>query len=125
MKYYTVNPIFPLLCLVHYSTSTIHDDRPKFEEIKFAIHPGHVLSVPVNTVGVTQNTIKAADKKDCVAACTNVPWCRSVNIKITPESDGLHVCELISTDKYTNQKKLKKNASFIHYSMKVGILIHH
>lgn len=106
-----------LLWFVSYSTSTKLDDSKKFEEIKFDVLPGQMLSV--NSSGVSQNTIKVRDKKDCVLTCTEVPWCRSVNVKITPESDGRYVCELISVDKFTNKNGIKKNASFVHYSIKV------
>ena len=118
MKYLAiVNPVTALFWLVHCSTSTIHDGGKKFEEIKFHVFPGQMLSA--TTSGVAQNTIKVRDKKDCVVSCPDVPWCRSVNVKITPESDGLHVCELISVDNFTNHKDLKNNANFVHYSMKV------
>ncbi|XP_031555407.1 MAM and LDL-receptor class A domain-containing protein 1-like isoform X2 [Actinia tenebrosa] len=55
---------------------------------------------------------------DCVFTCLEVPWCLSMNFQTTAQNNGLHVCELLSTDKYTHPQNMVQNNAFTHFSMK-------
>ncbi|XP_031575059.1 uromodulin-like isoform X2 [Actinia tenebrosa] len=71
-----------------------------------------------DTFDIQQQTTQVPDKMDCVFACVGVPWCRSMNFQTTAHNNGLHVCELLSTDKHTHQKNMTRNDTFIHFSIK-------
>jgi hypothetical protein len=86
----------------------------------FESYPGQMLSVPFDTNNVTQKTTKVADKMDCLFACIATPWCRSVNFKVTSESDGLQVCELIYVDKFTGSIHVKQDGNIIYMSIKAS-----
>ena len=113
-------PFLVLLWSVHYSTtSTVDDDLHKGH--LFDIYPGSMLSFPLDMTNVTQQSTKVPDKMGCAFACVGLPWCRSANFRLKPGKDGLHVCEMLSTDRYTSQRFMKSNQNFAYLSMKVRI----
>jgi hypothetical protein len=69
--------------------------------------------------GVTQMTTKVRSEMQCAFACVKETWCHSANFKTVSESNGRHVCELLSTDESTNSKYLKRNKKFTHLKVKV------
>ena len=62
----------------------------------------------------------AADVIDCTLLCVGEPKCYSFNMAVSPDSNGLYLCELLATDKYRSKTKFHANATFHHYSPKVS-----
>jgi hypothetical protein len=121
IKYSMLNLILVLVCKFHYTTSSMPSDD--YKEFLFENYPNHVLTLPLGLANLTQMTTKVSDKMDCVFTCLKGrPWCRSVNFKIKSENNGLHICELISTDKYLMPKYLIPAQGFTHLSIKVDKL---
>ncbi|XP_022806777.1 contactin-associated protein-like 2 [Stylophora pistillata] len=56
------------------------------------------------------------DKLSCTCLCVGEPKCYSFNIAANPDSSGLHLCELLATDKYRVTDKLHGNNTFHHFS---------
>jgi hypothetical protein len=120
MKYSLV--ILILLCLtVQYSKSVSQLDSVLDNHhtgLFFKRHPGNKLSLGIEDT--TQMTLQVYDEISCAHSCVRERWCRSVNFKITAsEKNGLHPCELISSDVYNQSKNLKQDEKFIHLSIKV------
>ena len=63
----------------------------------------------------------AADQIDCTFLCLGKPKCYSFNMAAFPDSKGLYLCEMLTTDKYRSKTKFHANATFHHYSPKVRI----
>ena len=57
---------------------------------------------------------------DCPFKCLGEPRCLSFNIATFPGPKGLHLCELLATDKYRAKNMLQTNASFYHWSPAVS-----
>ena len=55
-------------------------------------------------------------ERNCSFLCVNEPRCFSFNIATYTGSRGLHLCELLATDKYRAKIALQTNSSFRHYS---------
>ena len=55
-------------------------------------------------------------ERNCSFLCVNEPRCFSFNIATYIGSRGLHLCELLATDKYRAKIALQTNSSFRHYS---------
>jgi len=70
---------------------------------------------------VKNKSVTVQDKMDCIFACINVPWCRSVNFQTVSLKNGLHLCDLLSLDllNVTNSSYLTEDKEFLHYSLKV------
>ncbi|XP_028514166.1 uncharacterized protein LOC114574803 [Exaiptasia diaphana] len=99
-----------LLCTKHASSSTSGLRVDPYE-----LYPDKRLQLPH---GMEQKSIQVGDDKKCAFSCTTTEWCRSVNFKITPLENGRHVCELLSSDQFTNGANLNQNNSYLHYSKK-------
>ncbi|KAK3722373.1 hypothetical protein QZH41_013701 [Actinostola sp. cb2023] len=109
--------VLVLLLGVHHSTSTnMHVNRDK--GLIFDFYPAHKLVLPLDMEGIMQHSVRVADKMDCVFACTKVDWCRSVNLKTTPQSNGLFVCEMMSSDQFTSSSNMTSDKAYNHYSVK-------
>ena len=61
----------------------------------------------------------ATDMIDCTFLCVGEPKCYSFNMAVSPDSNGLYLCELLATDKYRSKTKFHANATFHYYSPKV------
>jgi len=61
----------------------------------------------------------AVDMMDCLGVCASASWCKSGNLKTTPESNGLYKCEVFSTDEYSKQTNLISNQEYRHFRIKV------
>ena len=59
-------------------------------------------------------------QSECPFECVNDLKCYSCNIAVYPVSKGLHLCELLATDKYRAKAKFHANNSFHHYSLLVS-----
>jgi hypothetical protein len=117
--------VFVLLLNVYHSTSTEQNNHDHVDPDKgflFDNFPGYILDLPIDAKDVHQRTTKVSNKMDCVFACVGIPWCRSVNFKTTAQKNGLHICELISSDKHKHKKHLKQDGAFTHLSIKVRVL---
>jgi len=68
---------------------------------------------------VKNKSVTVQDKMDCIFACINVAWCRSVNFQTTTLENGLHLCELFSLDKVNSTKYFNESKTFHYYSVKV------
>ncbi|KXJ05519.1 hypothetical protein AC249_AIPGENE27318 [Exaiptasia diaphana] len=86
----------------------------------FDAYPKQKLSLPNGVDGVHPNkSVSVKDKMDCVFACINVPWCRSVNFQTTPLKSGLYFCQLLSSEQFAHKEYMKKNRLYLHYSVKI------
>ena len=56
------------------------------------------------------------DQLDCTFLCVAEPKCYSFNMAVYPDSKGLYLCELLTTEKYRETEKFQSNATFHHYS---------
>ena len=88
------------------------------KELIFDSYPGQKLTLQNSTEAKQESTL-VEDNMGCAFECTNLYWCYSINFKITPQSNGLHVCELLSYDQFTNKSYMTENNSYNHYSIKV------
>ncbi|XP_031556386.1 fibrillin-1-like [Actinia tenebrosa] len=107
-----------LLCKAHYTTCNEQDDYlNKDKGFLFDAFPASILSFPIHTKDIQQQTTQVPDKMECVFACVGVPWCQSMNFQTTAKKNGLHVCELLSTDKHTHPQNMIQNNAFVHFSI--------
>ena len=90
------------------------------KELIFDIYPGQKLSLPQKVTDAKQESTLVEDNMGCVFKCTGVHWCRSINFKTTPQSNGLHVCELLSSEQFTSRSYMTQDEAYNHYSVKVG-----
>ncbi|EDO46502.1 predicted protein [Nematostella vectensis] len=56
-------------------------------------------------------------EQSCVKKCKDNKACLSINMAAQPNSNALHWCGLLSTDKYNESTKFISNESSIHYSI--------
>ena len=56
------------------------------------------------------------DEFECAFLCVGELKCYSSNLASLPDSKGLYMCELLSTDKYRAPDKLRPDTSFHHFS---------
>ena len=101
------------LSLCHSAYPSNYDREKGF---LFDFYPAQKLALPK---GAIKKTKYVADNMDCVFACMGVHWCRSINFKIAPRSNGLHACQLISSEQFAGKKYMGPNKAFNHYSVKV------
>ena len=71
------------------------------------------------TTKVTSSAV--TDNIDCAFLCVGESTCFSFNMAVEPDSKGLFLCELLSTDKYRATEKLHPNGSYDHFSPWVNI----
>ncbi|XP_028514235.1 EGF-like repeat and discoidin I-like domain-containing protein 3 [Exaiptasia diaphana] len=65
-----------------------------------------------------KKTKYVADNMDCVFECMGVHWCRSINFKSAPRSNGLHACQLISSEQFAGKEYMGPSKAYNHYSVK-------
>ena len=58
---------------------------------------------------------------DCTFECLTNPSCLSLNLAASKEADEKLWCVLLSTVKYDNPEKYKRNETSHHFSIKVGL----
>ena len=56
------------------------------------------------------------DEFECAFLCVGEQRCSSINVAASPDSKGLYLCELLTTEKYQSADKLRVNTSFHHFS---------
>ena len=57
------------------------------------------------------------DTFDCVVKCMTETTCHSFNFAAYRDSNGLYLCELLTTDKYrASESDLQENGTFHHFS---------
>ncbi|KXJ12710.1 Angiopoietin-related protein 7 [Exaiptasia diaphana] len=88
-------------------------DREK--GLLFDFYPAQKLNLPK---GAMKKTKYVADNMECVFACMGVHWCRSTNFKIAPRSNGLHACQLISSEQFAGKEYMEPSKAYNHYSVK-------
>lgn len=72
--------------------------------------------------GTTITSTFTVDTFDCVFKCLSETKCYSFNMAAFADSGGLHLCELLATDKYRAAKSdLQENSTFHHYSPLVSL----
>ena len=94
-------------------------ERDELKMVSYAYyvtHEKHALSLPLMK---TLTTLKKASL-DCGFACTGLSWCMSYNFQRNSSHDGLHQCELLSSDKYNNSNAFQPNEEFDHFSIRVS-----
>ena len=61
------------------------------------------------------------DVFDCTSSCISDSRCNSINFAVNPDSNNLHACELLDTDKYrAASADFQVNVDFLHYSPQVS-----
>ncbi|KXJ13266.1 Fibrinogen-like protein A [Exaiptasia diaphana] len=63
-------------------------------------------------------SVQVKDKMECFGKCIGVGWCQSGNFKTTPEHNGLHVCQLLPSDRFTKSNTLKDNPACENFNIK-------
>ena len=69
--------------------------------------------------GAKSQSIQVGYKMSCFTECVRALWCQSGNFKTTPEPNGLHICELLSSDRFTNGNSMIKDEAFDYFNFKV------
>ena len=75
-------------------------------------HPSFYHSLTATQIAISLSE----DKLDCSFACMAERKCVSFNIAVNPDSNGLFLCELLDTDMFHDEGKLRSNASYHHCS---------
>ena len=60
---------------------------------------------------------------DCTFECLGNPSCLSFNLAAYKGADEKFLCELLPSEKYSNPEEYKRNDSFHHFSVKVGLIL--
>ena len=58
---------------------------------------------------------------ECCFQCTTEPTCLSYNFGLRQDSNGKHVCELLSADKHNSSQNFSGDEEFHHFTVKVII----
>lgn len=59
---------------------------------------------------------------DCTFSCISEPMCKSFNIEASPNSNSLHLCELLDSDKHrASGNEFQASSDFHHYSPWVSL----
>ena len=57
----------------------------------------------------------------CILSCVSDSRCNSINFAVNPDSNNLHACELLDTDKCPAASgDFQVNVNFLHYSPQVS-----
>ncbi|XP_020893406.1 uncharacterized protein LOC110232532 [Exaiptasia diaphana] len=83
--------------------------------ILFDYHRSKNLTVPSTS---RSQSVQVKDKMECFGKCIGVGWCQSGNFKTTPEHNGLHVCQLLPSDRFTKSNTLKDNPVCENFNVK-------
>lgn len=102
-----------LLFTVHHINTRLLSDP-----ILFDFHRRQKLTI-LNGNGTKSLLTQVKNNMSCLGECIRITWCQSCNFKTTPESTGLHVCELLFSDRFTKGNSLLSNETFHHYNLKV------
>ena len=82
----------------------------------FEAYPRHVLNISL----VAAPAIHVSDKIDCALQCLVNMDCFSFNFAVVPNINGLHVCQLLATDKYNHSNSfLPSPLEFDHFAIMV------
>lgn len=109
-------PLFVLLVLLFGAMFDTTQSEAAFEQTAFDIHPEKKLNL---TRSDKAQSFQVSNKMECFTKCTMVHWCQSGNFKTTPGNNGLHVCELLPSDRFTKGNTLKKDKAYLHFNIKV------
>ena len=82
----------------------------EFRQDIFSQDDYHYLNVPVVGSFTVDNTF------DCTLKCLRNPCCFSVNLAAYRGANGKIWCELLSSEKYSNPEKYKRNQTSHHLS---------
>ena len=82
----------------------------EFRQDIFSQDDYHYLNVPVVGSFTVENTF------DCTLKCLRNPCCFSVNLAAYRGANGKIWCELLSSEKYSNPEKYKRNQTSHHLS---------
>ena len=105
-----------LLLGIRHSKSELRFTDP----ILFDSYRGHKLNV---TNATKTHLTKAKNMMKCLSNCLPVDWCKSVNLKTEPGEDGLCLCELLSSDRFTKVNNLRKDVAYDHLNIKVNLVL--
>ncbi|XP_020893402.2 uncharacterized protein LOC110232529 [Exaiptasia diaphana] len=83
--------------------------------ILFDYHRSKNLTLP--SKDKTQS-LQVKDKMKCFGKCIEIDWCQSGNFKTTPEDNGLHVCQLLPSDRFTKTNALKDDPVYENFNIK-------
>ncbi|XP_066015738.1 protein crumbs homolog 1-like isoform X2 [Pocillopora verrucosa] len=60
-------------------------------------------------------SVMVENESECIFLCVEETKCYSLNLAVYPDSKGLHLCELLATDKYKAAKHFLANDTFHHH----------
>ncbi|XP_032219152.2 EGF-like repeat and discoidin I-like domain-containing protein 3 [Nematostella vectensis] len=107
-----------LLMLSVFNFAQSHDIlagiRRDVYEFNFANFIKHERSY-LNVTALVSHFVEG--EQSCVKKCKDNKACLSINMAAQPNSNALHWCGLLSTDKYNESTKFISNESSIHYSI--------
>ena len=66
-------------------------------------------------------SVMVENESECIFLCVEETKCYSLNLAVYPDSKGLHLCELLATDKYKATKHFLANDTFHHHRPGVSI----
>lgn len=114
---FTVNVkfVFELSLLLFATHNSIGEERS--DPIIFDFRFEHRLDLPSSARKQSNQVI---DMMGCLGSCVNAHWCKSGNLKTTPESNGLYVCEALSSDESDKNNKLIKEKEYQYFRIKVS-----
>jgi len=104
--------IFILFLSITHSGSGNRHEEPAI----FDLFSKRKLTLPV-TAGTKSSLV--TNRMECLDECVGISWCQSGNFKTTSESNGLHVCELLPSDRFTTRNTLTTNQEYDHFNIKV------
>ena len=60
---------------------------------------------------------------DCIFKCLRSPFCRSINLAASKDTNGKLWCELLSSDRYRNALDYRENTTSHHLFLLVGSVL--
>ena len=114
-KYVDISAGFHLLLVFAAEFDTLY--HPDLRQDVFIKEEYHYLNVPM----IGRYTV--FDIFDCTFECLTNHSCLSLNLAASKGADGKLWCELLSTVKYDNPEKYKRNETSHHFSIKVGLIL--
>ena len=112
-KYFDIYAGFDLPLVLAAEFTTLY--HPDLRQDVFIKEEYHCLNVPM----VGRYTV--FDIFDCTFECLTNPYCLSLNLAASKGADGKLWCELLSSVKYDNPEKYKRNETSHHFSIKVRL----
>ena len=106
--------IASIIVLTGESNILEHDDSLSHNWLLFSVDEFHYL----NAARLASTT--AYSDFDCTFKCLRNPFCQSINLASSKDTNGKLWCELLSSDRYRNSLDYKENKISHHLFLLVG-----